>query len=156
MEIACTEFINAPPEAVFVRSSDVERWPETVSAITRTEILTPGPDGKVGVGTKFRETRVMFGKEASEVMTFLKFDPPRSYTLTAESHGCKYETTFTFVPEGEGTRIEMRFRGEPQTTLSKVMGALMTPMMKGTMRKCIAKDLQDLKAHFEGQPVAQA
>ena len=123
MQVACSEHINASPERVFAASTDVERWPETISAITKTEVLTDGP---VGAGTTFRETRVMFGKEASEVMTFARFEPPRGYTLTAESHGCRYETTFTFTPEAGGTRVDMNFRGEPQTFVSKIMAAVLS------------------------------
>ncbi len=149
MQISCSEHINASPESVFAASTDVARWPETISAITKTEIMTEGP---VGVGTTFRETRVMFGKEASETMTFARFDPPREYMLTAASHGCKYETTFTFTPEAGGTRVDMNFKGEPTTFMSKVMSAVMGPMLKGTMVKCIAKDLQDLKANLEEIP----
>ncbi|MGP1309671.1 MAG: SRPBCC family protein [Phycisphaerales bacterium] len=154
MQIACSEYIAAPPEQVFAMSSDVERWPETVSAITKTEILTPGRDAKVGVGTVFRETRIMFGKEASETMTIARFEPPRGYTFTASSHGCNYETTFTFTPEGPGTRVDMHFKGEPQTFMSKVMGAVMAPMLKGTMVKCIRKDLLDMKQTLEGNSAA--
>jgi uncharacterized protein YndB with AHSA1/START domain len=149
MQITCSQHINASPERVFAASTDVPRWPETISAITKTELLTDGP---VGIGTRFRETRVMFGKEASETMTFARFDPPREYMLTAESHGCKYETTFTFTPDAGGTRVDMNFKGEPQTFMSKAMAAVMAPMLKGTMVKCITKDLQDLKANLEAAP----
>jgi hypothetical protein len=46
----------------------------------------------------------------------------------------------------------MNFKGEPQTFMSKAMAAVMAPMLKGTMVKCITKDLQDLKANLEAAP----
>jgi carbon monoxide dehydrogenase subunit G len=146
MNLQCNEHINAPIERVFAASTDVPRWAETISAITKIEMLTDGP---VGVGTRFRETRKMFGKEATEEMTFTAFDPPNSYTLHAQSHGCLYESGFRFTPEGQGARVEFFFRGEPQTFGAKVMNAIMGPLFKGSMVKMVRKDMLDLKAHVE-------
>jgi carbon monoxide dehydrogenase subunit G len=148
MKIVCSEHINAPVEKVFAVASDVEHAPEVISAITKMEVLTDGP---VGVGTRFRETRVMFGKEAMEEMEFSVFDPPRSYTLVADSHGCHYVSTFRFTPEGAGTRVDFEFTGDAHSFGAKVMSAVMGPLMKGTMRKMLAKDLGELKRSIEAQ-----
>jgi carbon monoxide dehydrogenase subunit G len=148
MKIVCSEHINAPVEKVFAVASDVEHAPEVISTITKMEVLTDGP---VGVGTRFRETRVMFGKEATEEMEFSVFDPPRSYTLVADSHGCHYVSTFRFTPEGAGTRVDFEFTGDAHSFGAKVMSAVMGPLMKGTMRKMLAKDLGELKRSIEAQ-----
>lgn len=146
MKITCSLHIDAPPERVFAAASDVRRAPEFINAITKIEVLTPG---EVGAGTRFRETRVMFGKEATEEMTFAVFDPPRSYTMTADSHGCFYESVFAFTPERGGTRLDFSFRGEPKTTGMKILSAVMLPLLKGTMIKTMRRDLDDLKAYVE-------
>jgi carbon monoxide dehydrogenase subunit G len=148
MKIVCSEHINAPVEKVFAVASDVEHATEVISAITKMEVLTAGP---VGVGTRFRETRVMFGKEATEEMEFTAFDPPRSYTLVADSHGCHYVSTFRFTPEGAGTRVDFEFTGDAHSFGAKVMSAVMGPLMKGTMRKMLAKDLLELKRYAESK-----
>ena len=139
--------IAAPPEAVFEHATNVEQWPEIVPAIVKTELLTPGP---VQVGTRFRETRVMFGKEASEEMEFLVLDPPKRYLLGAESHGSRYRTEFTLEPVDGGTKLTMTFRGEPLTFFAKVMTFMMKPFM-GKMLDMCAKDLDAIKAHLEGR-----
>lgn len=148
MKIACSEHVDAPVERVFAVASDIERAPEVISAITKMDMLTPGP---VGVGTRFRETRIMFGKEATEVMEFTVFDPPRSYTLVADSHGCHYVSTFRFTPEAGGTRVDFEFTGDAHSFGAKVMSAVMGPLMKGTMRKMLAKDLRELKRSAEAK-----
>ena len=55
--------IRAPKEAVWKTISDIERSVATVSAIQKIEVLERPEDGLVGF--KWRETRAMFGKEAS-------------------------------------------------------------------------------------------
>lgn len=148
MKIACSEHVNAPVERVFAVASDPRHAADVISAITKMEVLTEGP---VGVGTRFRETRVMFGKEATEQMEFTAFDPPWSYTLVADSHGCHYTSTFRFRPEGAGTRVDFEFSGDAHSFGARVMSALMGPLMKGTMRKMLAKDLGELKRYVESQ-----
>lgn len=142
MQIHVSRTIPAAPEQVFAAATDVVGAPRRIDGIESTELLTDGP---VGLGTRFRETRVMFGKEATEEMEVVGFDPPRSWSLAAESCGCKYLTEIRFVPDGAGTRIEMDFGGEPQTFLARIMGAVMAPLMRGTMVKCLEQDLESLE-----------
>ncbi len=132
--------VAAPREQVFAVAIDFANAASFIQAIDKIEMLTEGP---VGVGTRFRETRVVFGRPATEEMTLTGFDPPRSYTLGAESHGAHYETVFTFTEKGCGTEIEMRFGVTPLSFMAKVMGLLMRPMMKKMLAMC-AKDLEDI------------
>ena len=61
--------IEAPVSTVFALATDLDGWAGRIKAITRIEKLTPGP---VRVGTRFKETRKMFGKEATETMEQLE------------------------------------------------------------------------------------
>lgn len=140
-----SEQINAPIETVFARCSDVTRWADTVSGIKQVELLTEGP---VGDGTRFRETRVMFGKEATEEMTFSEFDPPNGYVLLAESCGSKYRTTHRFEPADGGTRITMEFHATPVTLGAKVLSPIFA-VMKKSLEKCLRNDLADIKSAIE-------
>lgn len=145
-EMVMRQHVAAPPAEVFARASDFSRAAEVVSGITRVEMLTPGT---VGLGTKFRETRVMFGKEANEVMEVVEWQPARRYALGALSCGTKYHSAFDFAPVDGGTEVTMTFRAEPQTLTAKLMGAVMRPMMAGMVRKCVAQDLLDIKKACE-------
>ncbi len=72
MNFICEQQVAAPPEKVFAMMSDFANAPQRISGISKVEMLT---DGAVGVGTKFKETRVMLGKEATETMEVTTFDP---------------------------------------------------------------------------------
>lgn len=137
--------VAALPERVFQAATDIHHWAEIVPAIERVEVLTPGP---MRAGTRFRETRKLMGREATEEMTVTDFDPPRSYTLGAESHGCRYRTQLRFEPAGAGTRIVFDFSAEPLTFMARVLTVLMKPMLKKMVEMC-AKDLDAIKAHVE-------
>lgn len=145
-EITATTHMAASPAAVFAACSDFEHAAENIEAITKMEMLTPGPVGK---GTRFRETRKMLGKEATETMEVLEFSPNTTYVLGAESCGSRYRTTFTFTPSGAGTDVEFRFAATPLTFMARLMGAVMMPMMKGVLRKCVMQDLADIKKRVE-------
>lgn len=58
--------IAAPPERVWDIVTDLELTTEVISAITAPERTDAGRG--FGVGTAWRETRVMFGREATEAM----------------------------------------------------------------------------------------
>ena len=132
--------INAPIETVFARASDVHNWANQIEAITDIEVHTGGP---VGDGTRFTETRVMWGKSASETMTFDGFDPPSGFRLLASSHGTDYVSTHTFEPSGGGTKMTMTFEGTPRTLGAKIMRVVFA-FMKKSLCKMIAKDMDDL------------
>ena len=142
--------VSAPPERVFARAADFANSANTISAITKMEMLTDGP---VGVGTRFRETRLMFGKQATEEMTVVAFEPPRRYLLHAQSHGSDYRSELRFDPNKNGTEVVMTFEATPMTLMAKVMSIVFRPMMR-SMGKMILKDLDDLKASVEGQSPA--
>jgi carbon monoxide dehydrogenase subunit G len=144
-EVVLVRTISAPPERVFAVISDFARAAERIRGIDRVEMLTPGP---VGIGTRFRETRTMFGRPASEEMTVASFDPPRGYQLLAESHGSRYETEFDLSPVEGGTQLRMRFRALPQTLLAKILARLLRGMTKKIAALCAA-DLDDVKAAIE-------
>jgi hypothetical protein len=145
--------IAAPPSRVFDVFADLHNAPGRISSIKSLEVLTPGP---IGVGTRFKETRVMFGKEATEEMTFTAFESGRGYTVTADSCGCHYITDFRFEPDGAGTRVVTSFTSEPQTTMAKIMSVMMGWMMKRMILKCFQKDVAELKAAAEKGGVAVA
>lgn len=159
--IAVEKHIRAPVERVFAKASDVHNWANQIGAITKIEVHTEGP---VGNGTRFTETRTMWGKEASETMTFADFDPPNGFRLLASSHGCDYVSTHTFEAvegaadgggKGGGTRLSLVFEGTPRTLPAKMMG-IMFAFMKKSMCTMLEKDLDDLARACEAEAQSPA
>jgi uncharacterized protein YndB with AHSA1/START domain len=145
-------WFKAPREAVFAAFADFSRTPEYVSGVERVEMLTEGP---VGEGTRFRETRVFYNREATEEMAVTAFDPPRAYTLEAESSGVRYVSVFTFDDDGEGTRVTLRFDAQPRSVLARMLSPL-TGMMMRAVKRCVEADMADIKAHLEPCSAAAA
>lgn len=138
--------IGASPEEVFAAFADLDRAAERISGITGIERLTDGP---VGAGTRWRETRVMMGHEATEEMEFTAFDPGCGYTVEAESRGTRYSTEFLFrQADGYGTEVTVRFEAKPVSLAAKLLAPLAWLMM-GASRKCVEKDIEELKVHVE-------
>ncbi|MBT8484344.1 MAG: hypothetical protein HKO59_07400 [Phycisphaerales bacterium] len=147
--------INAPAAEVFAAVSDFEHAADRITGIERVEMLTDGP---TGVGTRFRETRIMMKREASEVMEVTAFEPGRSYTLEAASCGNLYRTTVGCEPVETGvtgvTDVVMEMTYTPQTFAAKCM-SLAAPLLGGVMRKCLERDLDDLQADLEQSATPQ-
>ena len=141
-----TKQVDAPVETVFDIASDLERLPEVIEGITKMEVVTEGP---VGVGTRFRETRVMMKREHTEEMEITRFDRPGGYRSVAHNCGCRYDTDFLFTDDGKGgCQIEMRFEATPLRLVARLMGFLMGFMMN-SCKKLTEKDLDDIKAAAE-------
>ncbi len=134
--------VSAPIDRVFEVYTELDKAAERIPDITSLEVLSEGPFGE---GTRWRETRVMFKKEATEEMWVTGFDPPRSYDVEAESHGMHYSTHFSFTPEGDGTKVSWSFSGTAQTLGAKMMSPIFSVLMKGTMKKCVLRDLEALR-----------
>lgn len=141
-----TTHIDAPPSRVYSVVTDLSSAAERINGIKSLEVLT---EGDFGVGTRFRETRVMFGKEATEEMEVIDEVPGEHYVTEAQSCGCRYESVIRVVPDGDGSMLSMSIDATPLTFVGKCMSAVMWPLFKGTMRKCIDADLADIKRAAE-------
>jgi carbon monoxide dehydrogenase subunit G len=140
----------ATVERTFSVLTDLRTAASRISGMQSLDVLTEGP---IGVGTRFTEVRIMFGKEATETMEITQFEAGKGYTVDAESHGSHYTSVFEFTPEGDGTRVNVSFTATPLTFLAKVMSPLIF-MMKGTMRKCMMQDMADLRVVIEADEAA--
>lgn len=148
--VTVSRSVAAPPAEVFAACADFARAADRIKDILRVEVLSPGP---VGVGTRFKETRKMFGKEATETMEVVAFDPPAGYELRAVNCGTEYRTWFTFTPDGAGTRVDATFQSRAVALWAWPFTPLMY-LMRGFLRKCLAGDLDQIRAAIEGQKLA--
>lgn len=145
MKISLTTKVNAPPEAVFAIMADIPCWHQVLQKIESVEMLTPGP---VAAGTRFRETRTMFGKSATEEMTVAEIEPPHRLVLTAFSHGTAYRAEHIVEPSPSGCTVTLEFEGRPMSFVARLM-APVGWLFLGLVKKQIAGDLQDLKRAAE-------
>lgn len=144
--------IAAPQQEVFALLADLEGAADRIEAIQKIELLTDGPVGK---GTRWRETRRVFKREATEELEISAFDPPNGYDVTCESCGCTFTTRIRCTPEGGGATVTMSMQSKANTFVAKLMRPLGF-LMAGAMKKCVAKDLEELKRHAEGGTAGEA
>ena len=147
MNISCSTQINAPKEKVWDIITNIDKAPEHVSGIKSVEVLEK-PDSGV-IGLKWKETRVMFGKEAEETMWITHAEENRFYQTRAESHGAVYISKMAVDESNGSSKLTMSFNGQPQTTGAKIMSALMGWMFKKGTIKAIEQDLADIKVKAE-------
>jgi carbon monoxide dehydrogenase subunit G len=163
MRMFVSTLIDAPQAAVFAAVSDFPNAASMVSGINSVEMLSKANDGTdIGVGTRFRESRTMMGKEAVEEMEVTEFDPPRAYTLSALSCGVRFDSRVTCLEEnpgqgrGGGCRLSYDIKTEARSVFAKVVSPVMGVVMKGAMCKAMEKDLADIKRFVEGSAGAGA
>lgn len=155
MEVHATRHVNAPPQKVWAVMTNLDGFADAISGIESVERLDDGSDFEVG--TKWRETRVMFGRTATEDMWVTEIDPGHSYVVEASSHGAEYRTAQSVEPvDGGGSRLTMSFSGKPVSTMARVMSATLGRLFEKATRKAFEQDLADVAAAAETQDDADS
>lgn len=138
--------VQASPERLWSVATDIDRWAETMSGIDAVEVIDKP---EFGVGTRWRETRTLMRRQATEEMWVTAVDEGRSYTVESESRGARYVSVLTLRPTGTGTEVEMSFTGEPGNRLAKMLATLAAPLARGAVVKALQQDLDDLATAAE-------
>lgn len=147
MKIEAFCHIKASKREVFETFSDLENLANNVTAITNIELLTNGP---TGVGTKFKETRLMFGKESTETMEITQFNPFESFREEAHSNGIDYISDWTFSEQNGTTTVSICFTSKANTLMGKLIGLLFS-LMAGGMKKAFMTDMEELRNVLESK-----
>lgn len=136
--------IAAPADRVFAAVADVGHFSRAVPDIERVEFVS---DTRAGLGTRFRETRVMRGREATVELEITEFVPPERVRFLSEAGGVQWDSVFTVTAtaNGEGAHLALVMEATPLTFPAR----LMMPLMKGMVRKAIASDMDAVKAYCE-------
>jgi uncharacterized protein YndB with AHSA1/START domain len=136
-----TEWIARAPEAVFAFLADASNAPRVMPQIRQMVKLTDGP---VAAGTRYRETRMVNGKEAAADLEVARFEPPQRYAMRNVSEGIETVYHYSFTPEGDGTRVDLLCELHAGG-LRKVM----LPLVAAVLRKEDGDHLHRLKAALE-------
>jgi uncharacterized membrane protein len=133
--------INRPIERVFDFATDLNNAPLWMPGVTKTELLT---EGGVKAGAKFRETRLINGKERSAVIEVLEHQRPQVHKAASAMLGMRASYTFRFSPETHGSRVEMD---------AEVTGNLLWKLFLGIISRMMEREdgdsLTRLKAALE-------
>lgn len=149
LHFTASEWIGASPNVVYGVATNLELAGKWMPNFVRMEKLTPGA---FGPGTKFRETRKMFGQTQSELFEVVDVDPPRRFTLFVDgtkgaSRRGRFNFTYEFVPDGDGTSITLNGTLSGLTWFWEQLARLFIR----SMRKSCAGDLRAMKTYIESQ-----
>jgi uncharacterized membrane protein len=146
-DVEVRRHVAAPVEQVWAVVTDLAGSPQVVRGIDAVQVLTPG---EFGVGTRWRETRTMLGRSATEEMTITAVEPQRSYTTEAVRPGVRYLSTVAVAPAGDGgSELTLTFGARPTSTVTRALGAVTAPLGRRAVAKALEKDLVDLAAAAE-------
>ena len=136
-----SEWIARPPKAVFDFITASENAPKIVQSVTSMVKLTEGPDR---VGTRYRETRLMHGKEQQAELEIVEFEPTRKYAMQNVTEGIETTYRYNFQPEKNGTRIDLVCEVK-----AKGLKKLMLPLVAAILKKEDGDHLQRVKKILE-------
>jgi carbon monoxide dehydrogenase subunit G len=120
--------IHQPIEQVFDFATDLTNAPRLLPGVTRTEMLS---EGGLKAGARFRETRIIKGKERSAVIEILDHQRPQLHKAASAMMGMKATYTFRFSPENSGTRVDME---------AEVTGNLLWKLFLGMISRMMERE----------------
>jgi carbon monoxide dehydrogenase subunit G len=141
-ELSVSRDVSVSPEELWGLITDLDRSPNVISAVTSVERLDDGAGFEVG--TKWRETRLIFGRESTEVLEVTEMDQGRSYTVEADSGGAHYRSVITVEPAPAGSTITITFGAEAAGAVSKVLAGTIGRLFDGGTRQALVQDLDDI------------
>ena len=146
--------IQAPVERVFAAVADITNFSSAVPEIVRVEFLT---ESRVGVGTRFRETRMMRGREASTELEVTEYARNERVRMVADAGGTVWDSLFTVAaveggrgtgePTGMGARTKLRLVMEARPY--RLRARLLVPLTKAIVAKAVEGDMDALKEWCE-------
>lgn len=143
--VTVTSRIAAPIDEVFELFTDVQHAPAHVSGIEKIEMLTPG---RLRLGTRWRETRHVLGRDDSAEMEVTSYERNRTYTITHHKSGVRIDTLFWFEPDGDNTKVTVEF----ELDTAWMPPAVLTPLGRAVanrVREVLDHDLADLRSSIE-------
>jgi uncharacterized protein YndB with AHSA1/START domain len=135
--------IDAPVETVFRTVADINQFTKAIPHIVNVEILS---EVQSGVGTRFRETRLMKGKEATTELEVMEYVENEHVRIVADSHGVVWDTVFTTKVNDGKTELTMVMDARAH----KLSAKLMIPLAMGMIRKAVEGDMDSVKEYCEG------
>jgi carbon monoxide dehydrogenase subunit G len=140
--------ILAEPAEVWAVLTDLDRFAKVLTSVDLVERVS---GTGFEVGTRWRETRRMFGKSATEEMWVAAIEPPTRMVVRAESKGTVYETVFELAPSSLGTRLSVTFGAETTDASAgqKLTWALMGPLGAKATKSALEQDLADIAIAVE-------
>lgn len=136
-----SEWVARSPKDVFDFITTSENAPKIVQSVTSMIKLTEGPPR---VGTRYRETRSMNGKEQQAELEIVEFEPAKKYAMQNVTSGIETVYRYNLQPERDGTLVDLVCEVK-----AKGIKKLMLPLVAAFLKKEDGDHLQRLKKVLE-------
>ena len=134
--------IAAPVERVFETIADIRNFKKAIPHIIDIEFLG---DKRKGVGTRFRETRMINGKRSTTKLEITDYREHDRLRIVTDSHGTIWDSLFALEEADGGTRLTLTIDAKAHQLFAR----LMNPMVMPAIQSAIASDLDLVKAYCE-------
>lgn len=134
--------ILRPITEVFEFTSNFHNAPKINDSIKKIEKLTEGP---IGVGTKFKETKEIRGRNAEATIEVVQYNPTKNYSIRSEANGLGVTYHYQFEEVAYGTLVE--FLCEIKT--KGLVMALTKPLIVKMLKQEDSDHLKNLKLALE-------
>src|SRR5688572_11855847 len=141
-----SERIARSPHEVFDFITTSDNAPRVVPSVKSMVKLTEGP---AGVGTRYRETRLMNGKEAHAELEVVDYEPGQKYAMRNVTEGFERAYRYPLCPEAGGTRVDLVCEVK-----ASGLKKLMLPLVVSVLKREDGDHLQRLKEALESELIA--
>lgn len=139
---AASRTVHAPVDRVFRTVSEIENFARALPHIVKVEFLS---EMRTGQGTRFRETRLMNGREAITTLEVTEYVENDHVRLVADAGGTIWDTVFSVTEENGATRLEMVMEARPHRFLARIFNFF----IRGMVQKAIESDMDGVKTYCE-------
>ncbi|MDU0313120.1 SRPBCC family protein [Phycicoccus sp. M110.8] len=138
-------WIDRPVEEVYAYTVDLDRWPQWRSDVVGGELLTEGP---MRVGSQARGLALVLGRTVPIDVEVTVLQPGSAFGYRPTRGPLRTNNLYTFESQQGGTLVvltdEIRLKG---------VFRLFQPVMPAFVRSGYRKNLANLKATLEAEPV---
>ncbi len=105
-EVQVQQPFSLPLDRVWDLLVAFERYPERIHSYVAIEFDS---ERREGIGTRWRQTRTVFGRSHSQDIEITGWEPPHRLVLAAREAGALYETRYELASVDEYTNVTMTF-----------------------------------------------
>ena len=145
MKFTRTTEVDAPADVVFAVMTDIERWPEWTSTVTRVERID-GSSQPLAIGNRLR---IVQPKVPPADWTVTELEPGRGFQIMSRSPGAKVLADHWIEP----TAAPGRSRVTLSVTFSGWLGEVIARLMRSLNERYLAEEAAGLKRRSEQQVI---
>jgi len=141
--VSADQLFNTPVEETWETIADIESYPKRTSSYTE---INPVTSHLGGLGARWKQTRTVWGRDHTQTMEVVEWEPTTLMAIRAAEAGTEYETRYLFSPVDGGTTVTAIFTATPTNLYGRAVVRLMGKKLMASSREALALILAELSA----------